>query len=121
MGSPGCGKTTVGKVLSAALGRPVLDIDDDHLETHWGMSVAQKVVVVVFLLLLLLLFCNCCLFLVFIKAILFVSILACTKFILVRLCWRRYISLLKHSRFGYTHERILLKLHRNVHVSGVGL
>ncbi|XP_060598468.1 threonine synthase-like 1 [Ruditapes philippinarum] len=42
MGSPGCGKTTVGRVLSAALGRPVLDIDDDHLETHWGMSVAQK-------------------------------------------------------------------------------
>ncbi|XP_045165481.2 threonine synthase-like 1 [Mercenaria mercenaria] len=42
MGSPGCGKTTVGRILATALGRPVLDIDDDHLEPHWGMPVAQK-------------------------------------------------------------------------------
>lgn len=45
MGSPGCGKTTVGRMLSAKFGRPVLDIDDDHLEPYWGIPVSQKVYV----------------------------------------------------------------------------
>lgn len=43
MGSPGCGKTTVGRILSAKLGKPVLDIDDDHLEPYWGKTVSDKV------------------------------------------------------------------------------
>ncbi|KAL4225963.1 Threonine synthase-like 1 [Mactra antiquata] len=42
MGSPGCGKTTVGRILSTKLGKPVLDIDDDHLEPYWGMPVSDK-------------------------------------------------------------------------------
>ncbi|PIK53001.1 putative threonine synthase-like 1-like [Apostichopus japonicus] len=42
MGSPGCGKTTTGQLLSARLGRPVTDIDDDFLEPYWGMPVAHK-------------------------------------------------------------------------------
>lgn len=44
MGSPGCGKTTTGQLLSARLGRPVTDIDDDFLEPYWGMPVAHKVI-----------------------------------------------------------------------------
>ena len=43
MGSPGSGKTTVGKALSPKLGMPVLDIDDDFLEVYWNSSVADKV------------------------------------------------------------------------------
>jgi len=43
MGSPGCGKTTVGRILGERLGRPVVDVDDHHLEPYWGVSVAQKV------------------------------------------------------------------------------
>ena len=43
MGSPGSGKTTVGRILAAKLGRSVIDIDNDHLESYWGMTVAEKV------------------------------------------------------------------------------
>lgn len=43
MGSPGAGKTTVGRILAHRLGRKVVDVDDDVLETVWGMSVADKV------------------------------------------------------------------------------
>ena len=43
MGSPGCGKTTLGRILSSKLDRPVIDIDDDHLEPLWGMPVSEKV------------------------------------------------------------------------------
>ncbi|CAH3164702.1 unnamed protein product [Porites lobata] len=42
MGSPGAGKTAVGRILGHRLGRKVVDIDDDVLETVWGMSVADK-------------------------------------------------------------------------------
>lgn len=42
MGPPGAGKTSVGRVLSLRLGKPVIDIDDDVLEKAWGMSVAEK-------------------------------------------------------------------------------
>lgn len=43
MGSPGCGKTTIGRILGEKLGLPVADIDDNHLEPFWGTSVAKKV------------------------------------------------------------------------------
>jgi len=43
MGSPGAGKTSVGRILGHHLGRKVVDVDDDVLETVWGMSVADKV------------------------------------------------------------------------------
>jgi len=43
MGPPGSGKTSVSKVLSAKLGMPVCDIDNDHLEDVWKPhSVADK-------------------------------------------------------------------------------
>ncbi|XP_060082202.1 threonine synthase-like 1 [Ylistrum balloti] len=42
MGSPGSGKTTVGRLLGPKLGMDVLDIDDHHLEPYWGMTVAEK-------------------------------------------------------------------------------
>ncbi|XP_052781075.1 threonine synthase-like 1 [Mya arenaria] len=42
MGSPGCGKTTVGRILAGRLALPVIDVDDHHLEPYWGMTVAQK-------------------------------------------------------------------------------
>lgn len=43
MGSPGSGKTTLGRILGKRLGLPVADIDDHHLEPYWGKSVADKV------------------------------------------------------------------------------
>ena len=43
MGSPGAGKTTVGRLLSDRLGMPVIDIDNDYLEKVWSMPVAEKV------------------------------------------------------------------------------
>ncbi len=43
MGSPGSGKTSIGRALGPRLGMPVLDIDDDFLEVHWNTSVADKV------------------------------------------------------------------------------
>ncbi|KAK2550901.1 Threonine synthase-like 1 [Acropora cervicornis] len=42
MGSPGAGKTTVGRILGHHLGREVIDVDDDVLEKVWGISVAEK-------------------------------------------------------------------------------
>lgn len=43
MGSPGSGKTTVGRLLGPRLGKTVIDVDNDFLESHWGMTVAKKV------------------------------------------------------------------------------
>ncbi|XP_071340799.1 threonine synthase-like 1 isoform X1 [Trachinotus anak] len=42
MGPPGAGKTTVGRVVAHRLGLPVIDVDDDVLETTWKMPVAAK-------------------------------------------------------------------------------
>ena len=42
MGSPGSGKTTIGRMLGAYLGKTAVDVDNDHLESYWGMSVAEK-------------------------------------------------------------------------------
>lgn len=42
MGSPGAGKTSVGRMLGGQLGRKVIDVDDDVLENVWGMTVAEK-------------------------------------------------------------------------------
>ncbi|XP_026148079.1 threonine synthase-like 1 [Mastacembelus armatus] len=42
MGPPGAGKTTVGKIVAHKLGLPVIDVDDDILETTWKMPVAAK-------------------------------------------------------------------------------
>ncbi|XP_029633577.1 threonine synthase-like 1 isoform X1 [Octopus sinensis] len=42
LGSPGCGKTTVGRILGIKLGLPVIDIESDYLENTWKMPVAQK-------------------------------------------------------------------------------
>jgi shikimate kinase len=41
-GPPGCGKTSVGKVLAKRLQLPLIDIDDDWLERKWGTSVSSK-------------------------------------------------------------------------------
>ena len=46
MGPPGAGKTTVGRVVAHRLGLPVIDIDDDVLETAWRMPVAAKLAAV---------------------------------------------------------------------------
>ena len=43
MGSPGAGKTSVGRMLGGCLGKEVIDVDDDVLENVWGMTVAEKV------------------------------------------------------------------------------
>ncbi|NXH14572.1 THNS1 protein, partial [Bucco capensis] len=42
MGPPGAGKTTIGRIVAQQLGCPVIDIDDDVLETTWNMSVSEK-------------------------------------------------------------------------------
>lgn len=42
MGPPGAGKTTVGRIVAHRLGLPVVDVDDDILETTWKMPVAAK-------------------------------------------------------------------------------
>lgn len=42
MGPPGAGKTTVGRIVGQKLDCPVIDIDDDVLETTWNMSVSEK-------------------------------------------------------------------------------
>lgn len=46
MGPPGAGKTTVGRMVAHMLGLPVVDVDDDVLETTWKMSVAEKLAAV---------------------------------------------------------------------------
>ena len=43
MGSPGAGKTTIGRMLGDQLRKEVVDVDDDVLEKVWGMTVADKV------------------------------------------------------------------------------
>ena len=43
MGSPGAGKTTIGRMLGDHLRKEVIDVDDDILEKVWGMTVAEKV------------------------------------------------------------------------------
>ena len=43
MGSPGAGKTTIGRMLGDQLRKEVVDVDDDVLEKVWGMTVAEKV------------------------------------------------------------------------------
>jgi threonine synthase len=40
-GPPGCGKTTVGRVLAKKLGVPFVDVDDDWLEKRWKQPVAD--------------------------------------------------------------------------------
>lgn len=42
MGPPGAGKTTTGRIVGQKLDCPVIDIDDDVLETTWNMSVSEK-------------------------------------------------------------------------------
>lgn len=42
IGLPGSGKTTVGKLLASKLKCSVYDVDDHHLESVWGCSVADK-------------------------------------------------------------------------------
>lgn len=42
MGSPGAGKTTVGRIVAHRLGLCAVDIDDDVLEKTWRMPVATK-------------------------------------------------------------------------------
>ena len=42
IGSPGSGKSSVARELSALMGLPLMDVDDDLLEKKWGMSVAEK-------------------------------------------------------------------------------
>lgn len=46
MGPPGAGKTTVGRIVAHRLGLPVIDVDDDILETTWKMPVAAKLAAV---------------------------------------------------------------------------
>ncbi|XP_017261902.1 threonine synthase-like 1 [Kryptolebias marmoratus] len=46
MGPPGAGKTTVAKIVAHKLGLPVIDVDDDILETVWKMPVAVKLALV---------------------------------------------------------------------------
>ncbi|XP_009868016.1 PREDICTED: threonine synthase-like 1 [Apaloderma vittatum] len=42
MGPPGAGKTTIGRIVGQRLDCPVIDMDDDVLETTWNMSVSEK-------------------------------------------------------------------------------
>lgn len=41
MGPPGCGKTTVGRILGDILRQPFVDMDNDILETFWGQPVSH--------------------------------------------------------------------------------
>ena len=45
MGSPGAGKTVVGKTLASQLDMFWVDVDDDVLEPTWQMSVGEKVTI----------------------------------------------------------------------------
>ena len=42
MGSPGSGKSSVGRELSSLLSLPLLDVDEDLLEATWKVPVAEK-------------------------------------------------------------------------------
>ena len=42
MGPPGCGKTTIGRIIAPLLQKNWIDVDDDFLEPRWKMSVADK-------------------------------------------------------------------------------
>lgn len=42
IGLPGAGKTTVAKLLASKLNTHVYDVDDHHLESVWGIPVADK-------------------------------------------------------------------------------
>lgn len=59
MGSPGSGKTTVGQLLAERLGKHVIDVDNDHLEKIWKMTVAEKVSNYIYLFLLIVFICIC--------------------------------------------------------------
>ncbi len=41
-GPPGSGKSFISKLLGQRLNMKVYDVDDDHLEKDWNMSVADK-------------------------------------------------------------------------------
>ncbi len=41
-GPPGSGKSAVSKILGEIMNLPVYDVDDDHLEQDWNVSVAEK-------------------------------------------------------------------------------
>lgn len=41
-GPPGSGKSAVSKILGEIMNLPVYDVDDDHLEKDWNVSVAEK-------------------------------------------------------------------------------
>ena len=41
-GPPGSGKSHISKILGQRLNMDVYDVDDDHLEKYWNMSVADK-------------------------------------------------------------------------------
>ena len=41
-GPPGSGKSAVSKILGEIMNMSVFDVDDDHLEIDWNMSVAEK-------------------------------------------------------------------------------
>ena len=60
MGSPGAGKTTIGRMLGDQLRKEVVDVDDDVLEKVWGMTVADKVSLFIYLFI----FLFICLFIV---------------------------------------------------------
>lgn len=41
-GPPGAGKTTTSKILGQRLKMNVYDVDDDHLEKDWIITVSEK-------------------------------------------------------------------------------
>ena len=41
-GPPGAGKTTTSRILGKKLNMTVYDVDDDHLENDWKMTVSEK-------------------------------------------------------------------------------
>ena len=41
-GPPGSGKSYLSKLLGKELDMEVYDIDDDHLESIWGVTVGEK-------------------------------------------------------------------------------
>jgi shikimate kinase len=41
-GAPGSGKTYISQLLAKKLSMPLYDIDDDHLEKHFGKTVGEQ-------------------------------------------------------------------------------